>query len=89
MVSSFEISLVFFTVSYFLWDLVIHFDATAGNRIMNIIAILLSVVYVSIFLFGTERLRNKLLLYRTKSDIFSYSDYMDFATNKFVKTFFT
>ena len=56
---------------------------------MNIVSVLLSAVYIGIFLFTTESFRHKVLLFRSKSDIFSYSDYMDFKTNKFAKTFFT
>ena len=87
--STFEMTLLFFSISHFFWDLSIHYDAIFGYKFLNIAEILLSAAYIGIFLFTTERFRNKILFFRSKSDIFSYTDYMEFQTNKFAKTFFT
>jgi hypothetical protein len=89
MISLFEVSIVFFAVGHFLWDLPVHFDATVGFKIMNILSIVLAVVYVGLFMFSTESFRKKLLRNNTKTGFLSYSDYASFKVNNFTKRFKT
>jgi hypothetical protein len=44
----FEISLIFFSLSHFLWDLDIHYDATLEIRLLNIFGLVLATLYVVI-----------------------------------------
>ena len=89
MISIFEMSIIFYSLSHFLWDLRIHYDASQKFKILNLVSILLSIVYVALFGLTTESFRKKILRSYNKPDIFSYSDYMEFEANKFSKTFFT
>ena len=82
-------SLVFYALSFFLWDLRIHYDSTTGYKLMNIASLLLASIYVSVFMFSTDKFKFKLFRFRNKLDVYSYRDYMDFKINKYAKTFFT
>ena len=89
MVTAFELSVLFFAVGYFLWDTSIHYAAPAFDRFLNILGIILSGLYVSIFLFTKEAFQNKILFNHSRPDLLSYSDYMSFKINKYAKTFFS
>ena len=89
MISLFEVSIVLFTVGHFLWDLPVHYDASIGFKIMNIISMVLAITYVSIFMFSTESFRKKILKNNRKTGILSYSDYAQFKVNDFRKRFKT
>jgi hypothetical protein len=89
MVTAFEISIFLFAVGYFLWNRSIHYTASAGDIFLNILAIILSGAYVSIFLFTNEAFHSKIFKFYNRPGIISYSDYMSFKINKYAKTFFS
>jgi flagellar biosynthesis protein FlhB len=85
----FEVSILFFAVSHFLWDLNIHADSSVGYRVVNILSMVLAFLYVLLVFISPESFKKRVLDKYSKCDIFSYSNYMAFKSNKFSKTFYT
>ena len=82
----FEISLLLSAAGHFLWDFSIHFDMTAGFKVINIINLTIAVIYIGISFFAPGSLAKRIFKNETSFEHHQYRYYLD--NNKFRKTFY-